>query len=127
MIQGQPKIRITQKVRRYTNYTESEKIYELQESVLKFQPPDGAAGEVNKITSPNSPCDQTLDCSNPGITLTILRIKNSENIIGHLNVNHIENKFEPFVSLVKDKLDIILLSETKIDDSFPPSQFAIEG
>ena len=59
----------------HMNYTESEKIYELQESVLKFQPPNGAVGEVNKITSPNSPCDQTLDCSNPGITLTTLRIK----------------------------------------------------
>ena len=44
-----------------------------------------------------------------------------------LNVNHIENKFEPLVSLVKDKLDIILLSETQIDQSFPSSQFAIEG
>ena len=54
-----------------TNNTESEKIYELQESVLKLQPPDGAAGEVNKITSSNSPCDQILDCSNPGITLTL--------------------------------------------------------
>ena len=33
--------------------------------------------------------------------------------------------FEPLRSLVKDKLDIILLSETKIDESFPSSQFAI--
>ena len=48
-------------------------------------------------------------------------------IIGHLDINHIEKKFEPFVSLVKEKLDIILLSETKIDESFPSSQFAIEG
>ena len=28
---------------------------------------------------------------------------------------------------MKDRLDIILFSETKIDSSFPPSQFAIEG
>ena len=31
------------------------------------------------------------------------------------------------MSLVKDKLDILLLSETKIDQSFPPEQFLIEG
>ena len=48
-------------------------------------------------------------------------------IIGHLNINHVTNKFEPFVSLVKDKLDIALLSETKIDKSFPPNQFTLEG
>ena len=29
--------------------------------------------------------------------------------------------------IVKDKLDILLVSETKVDESFPSSQFAIEG
>ena len=29
--------------------------------------------------------------------------------------------------LVKDKLDIFLISETKIDQSFPPAQFTING
>ena len=52
---------------------------------------------------------------------------NGKILIGHLNANRIEKNVEPFVSLVKDKLDIILLSETKIDKSFPSSQFAIEG
>ena len=60
--------------------------------------------------------------------MNTLRVKNSEKIIiGHLNINHIDKKFEPLISLVKDRLDIILFSETKIDSSFPPSQFAIEG
>ena len=48
-------------------------------------------------------------------------------IIGHLNVNHIGNKFEPLASIVKDRVHVLLLSETKLDGSFPNGQFLIEG
>ena len=44
-----------------------------------------------------------------------------------MNINFIENKFNSLVSLVKDKLDIIMVSETKIDESFPETQFIMEG
>ena len=54
--------------------------------------------------------------------------KNSERIIiGHLNINFIENQFNSLLSLVKDRLDIFMVSERKIDDSFPENQFIIEG
>ena len=93
---------------------------------------EGGEEEIN-LTSPNSPellspNSPRKTHADPSLILNTLRIKNSERIIiGHLNVNHIENKFEHFVSLVKDKLVIIVLSETKIDESFPSGQFAIEG
>ena len=48
-------------------------------------------------------------------------------IIGHLNINSIRNKFSSFKDLVLKETDICLLSETKIDDSFPNSQFFAEG
>ena len=38
--------------------------------------------------------------------------------IGHFNVNSVRNKFEPLV-------DILMISETKIDDTFPSSLFLI--
>ena len=61
-------------------------------------------------------------------TLNNLRVQNVNKIlIGHININSIRNKFELFVDLVKDKLDIILISETKIDSTFPKSQFEIQG
>ena len=64
----------------------------------------------------------------PALILKTLATKNSERIIiGHLNINFIENKFNSLVSLVKDRLDIFMVSETKIDDSFPENQFIIEG
>ena len=60
--------------------------------------------------------------------LNNLRVKNVNKIlIGHININSIRNKFEPFTDLVKDKLDIILISETKIDSTFTKSQFEIQG
>ena len=48
-------------------------------------------------------------------------------IIGHININSIRNKFEPLVSFINNNLDILMISETKIDDTFPDSQFLIEG
>ena len=93
----------------------------------------GGRGETN-VTTPKSPSEQSVESDNeaheedPNIILNTLRTKNGERIIiGHLNINHIEKKFGPLVSLVKDRLDIFLLTETKIDQSFPPSQFTIDG
>ena len=39
-------------------------------------------------------------------------------IIGHININSIRNKFEPLVKYVGNNLDILMVSETKIDDTF---------
>ena len=48
-------------------------------------------------------------------------------IIGHLNINSLRYKFEPLVECVKGNIDVLLISETKMDDTFPESQFLIEG
>ena len=44
-------------------------------------------------------------------------------IIGHLNINSVRNKFPSLQQTVLSKTDISQLSETKIDYSFPNSQF----
>ena len=65
------------------------------------------------------------------VIITVLdrvRLNNADMlIIGHLNVNSLRNKFEMLRETVKDKLDILLISETKVDLSFPSSQLAING
>ena len=48
-------------------------------------------------------------------------------IIEHLNINSFRNKFSGLKDLVLKETDICLLSETKIDDSYPNSQFFTEG
>ena len=53
-----------------------------------------------------------------------LRIRNLNKIVvGHLNINSIRNKFNFLAHQVKGNIDILMISETKLDESFPPSQF----
>ena len=60
--------------------------------------------------------------------ITTLRLKNPKKVmLGHLNINSIPNKFTGIMDLVKNNLDIFLISETKIDSSFPDAQFYCEG
>ena len=40
-------------------------------------------------------------------------------IVGHLNIDSIRNKFELFDDVINRNLDIVLLLETKLNDSFP--------
>ena len=57
-----------------------------------------------------------------------LRCKNLNRIlIGHLNINSLRNKFEILVSSIAVNLDTLMISETKLDESFPVSQFLIPG
>ena len=37
------------------------------------------------------------------------------------------NKFEHFSQMTRDKLDVLVMAETKLDLSFPSSQFTING
>ena len=48
-------------------------------------------------------------------------------IIGHLNINSIHNKFEMLSMSVVQYVDILMLSETKLDGTFPSTQFLING
>ena len=48
-------------------------------------------------------------------------------IIGHLNINSIRNKFEMLSLPVAQYVDILMLSETKLDSTFPSTQFLING
>ena len=55
--------------------------------------------------------------------------ENSPNkiIVGHLNINSLRNKFEALQFIINRNLDIILLSEIKLDDSFPSVQFILKN
>ena len=48
-------------------------------------------------------------------------------ILGHLNINSIRNKFEALKFIFGNNIDILLISETKLADSFPSAQFLIKG
>ena len=48
-------------------------------------------------------------------------------IFAHLNINSIRNKFEELISQVKGTVDVLMISETKIDECFPIANFLIDG
>ena len=57
-----------------------------------------------------------------------IRKNNSKKIIiAHLSINSIRNEFNFLADIVKDNIDILMISESKLNDSFPDSQFLIEG
>ena len=48
-------------------------------------------------------------------------------IIGNLNINSLPIKFAQPQEIVLKYVDILILTETKLDDSFPTSQFMVDG
>ena len=59
----------------------------------------------------------------PKDLLKKLKICNPNNlIIGHLNINSIRYKYECLNDIIDKNIDILLISETKLNDSFPTGQ-----
>ena len=66
--------------------------------------------------------------SDPFEKLKNTRLKNPNRlIIAQLNINSLRDKFDWLVRMLHNNLDILLISETKIDSSFPTAQFQIVG
>ena len=73
---------------------------------------------INTLPRVNNVTDCVFD------QLNDFRLNNPKKItMGQLNINSIPNKFNGIMDLVANKLDVFLISETKIDDSFPDAQF----
>ena len=57
-----------------------------------------------------------------------LRLRNvNKVIISNININSLPNKFEQLKELVIKHIDVLVVTETKIDDSFPTLQFLMKG
>ena len=66
--------------------------------------------------------------SDPFKILKSIRIANVNRLtMGQLNINSIRNKFEALKSIVRGNLDILVITESKLDESFPNGQFCMEG
>ena len=81
--------------------------------------PSYEENESNHLNQDKESCQRVL---------TSLRKGNPDRLIfAQLNINSIRNKFDYLSDLVKGKVDVLLISETKIADSFPKGQFLIQG
>ena len=57
-----------------------------------------------------------------------IRLRNLNNVIvAQLNINSIRNKFQFLSYYVCGNIDILLITETKLDITFPSSQFLLKG
>ena len=88
--------------------------------------------DQNEITESDIDQDDFTEdnsCNNQAHSLLKeVRIKNINRlIIGTLNINSLASKFEQLKLVMKNTLDVLILQETKLDSSFPPGQFILEG
>ena len=75
---------------------------------------------MNEISSVDESCDTPLLFKN-------LKLKNTNRIIlGHLDINSIVGKFDHLKVLIENNIDILVLTETKIDSSFSDVQFRLD-
>ena len=68
-------------------------------------------------------CEDTISCQ-----LNKIRSTNIHNVvIGLLNINSVIRKFDALKSIISGMIDVMIIVESKLDDSFPTSQFLIDG
>ena len=73
-------------------------------------------------------CERLDLCEDSSIILSDIRRKNlNRPIIGHINIHFLESKFEALELLIENILDVLVVTETKIEESYPKSQFEING
>ena len=69
-----------------------------------------------------------LSESNNVPSLSSIRKRNvNKLVVAHLIINLLRLKFDTFVQKITGNVDIHMISETKLDNSFPEGQFLIEG
>ena len=57
-----------------------------------------------------------------------LRLKNSNKVIvGHININSLRTKFELLTEMVRDEVDLLMISQRKLDSSFTNAQFYMKS
>ena len=109
---------------------ENEKVF-YEGSILSPQSP----GKVS-INSYEVTCTQNVylpiqsrpsNLTKSNFNLHQVRINNSSRIIfGQININSIRNKFAQLIYIVSNEIDIFVVSETKLDGTFPTLQFLMQ-
>ena len=68
---------------------------------------------------------KSIDCVK--LLKSISNYKVNKLVFAHLKIKSIRSKFEFLVEQVKGNIDVLMILETKIDDSFPIGSFVIDG
>ena len=84
----------------------------------------------NIFLSSSSPLTNSNDTEmkDPQSFLKEIRINNINHlIIGQVNINSFGNKFEQLSTMINDNIDIFMISETKLCETFPAAQFPLRS
>ena len=106
---------------------EEEKVFS-EDFKMKPQSPEKVSINSHEVTCTQNPYLPIQKCplhlTNNNSNLDEVRINNPSRIIfGQININSNRNKFEQLIYIVNNEIDILMVSETKLDDTFPTSQF----
>ena len=73
--------------------------------------------------------EEDEDIISDNVQLELLAKRHSKDrLLAHLNMNSVQNKFEELSAIIKTlRAHILFISETKIDASYPNTQFSIPG
>ncbi len=87
---------------------------------------DQQIGYIEPLNGSNvTNMDSNTDCFEE---MKTLRLKYPKNIIiVYININSIRNKFENLSQVIEDKLDVLIIAETKLDASFPTNRVTMSG
>ena len=78
----------------------------------------------------NQTSNKSINVTSPDLLFEIkkARIRNPNKIIiGNLNINSLPNKFEQLKDIVMQHIDILVLTETELDDTFATAKFLVNG
>ena len=85
-------------------------------------------GSVSSNWNSRNVKDYDKNSSDPRLVLENLKLKSNHRlVIGNLNVNSISNKFDNLKLIMQGNIDLLVITETKTDSTFPLNQFAIQG
>ena len=93
----------------------------MQPSISDNQPDDDSLFYGSKLP----PLDPEKDLFSKTNELLVIHPNNP--IISYLNINSIRNKFENFTDMISEYVDVIVIAQTKLDDTFPKSKFSLPG
>ena len=86
------------------------------------------SGDGSPVLDPESSIRPSNPYHHIFTSLRNIRIANLNNvIIAQLNINSLRNKFHALKEMISGNIDILVLTETKLDGTFPRSQFRIPG
>ena len=85
-------------------------------------------GNLSTLELSSASITTESEVTNPSDILKKIKLSNVNRlVIGHININSLRNKFESLKILIKGNIDLLVITESKLDESFPTQQFAIDG